>query len=53
MFKNKIDSIQTFKNEANVQFEPDSSPSAWEHYKKYYSKNEYLNNNYDFSNRKM
>lgn len=49
MFKNKIDSIQTFKNEAKVQFEPDSSPAAWEHYKKFYSKNKYLNNNYDFS----
>lgn len=50
MFKNKsVNSIQTFKNEANVQFEPDSSPSAWEHYKKFYSKNEYLNNNYDFN----
>ncbi len=49
MFKNKIDSIQTFKNEAKVQFEPDSSPAAWGHYKKFYSKNKYLNNNYDFS----
>ena len=50
MFKNKfVNSIQTFKNEANVQFEPDSSPSVWEHYKKIYSRNEYLNNNYDFN----
>lgn len=50
MFENKgISELQ--KHDAQiVKFDPDSSPEAWEHFKKVYSNNKFLNNNYDFSN---
>ena len=45
MFKNKkIDSKQNW-NGKDLNFDPDSSPEAWEHYRKYYSFS-----NYDFNN---
>ena len=45
MFKNiKIDSMQSWNGEI-IDFDPDSSPKAWEHYKQYYAFS-----NYNFGN---
>lgn len=47
MFKNKLINSHT-SDEANVQYDPDSSPAAWQHYQQFYSYNKYLSTNYDF-----
>lgn len=48
MLKNKkITDVQQW-NEKIIEFDPDSSPAAWEFYKQFYSGNIYLNKNYDF-----
>lgn len=46
MFAQKILDCQEW-NEKKIYFDPDSSPAAWEHYKKNYSSN-ILRDNYDF-----
>lgn len=52
MFRNDLVSeFQDFKGYKNILFEPDSSPHTWEeHFKKAYSGNEFLQENYDFRN---
>lgn len=53
MFKNeKISDKQKWENK-DLYFEPDSSPKAWEHYKKYYletSSKGFIKENYNFDN---
>lgn len=48
MFTKNITDYQEWKKEKNY-FEPDSSPEAWEHYKKYYL-TDMIRENYDFDN---
>ena len=47
MFKNKLINSSA-SDKANVQYDPDSSPAAWQHYKKFYSSNKYLREHYNF-----
>lgn len=48
MFTQEILDYQEW-NGKKVNFDPDSSPKAWEHYKKYYT-SDILRENYDFEN---
>lgn len=45
----KIESKQNWKNKV-IHFDPDSSPEAWKHYRKYYSNLMSVNTNYNFQN---
>lgn len=49
MFKNTKIAARQLWNEQIINFDPDSSPAAWEHYKKYYIKNGHvILGNYNF-----
>lgn len=48
MFTEEVLDYQEW-NDKKIYFDPDSSPAAWEHYRKYYL-NDALRENYDFEN---
>lgn len=50
MFENKKNTEMQQWCGQTIRFDPDSSPTAWEYFKKVYSHNEYLSKHYDFSN---